>query len=166
MDERRQDIASPLAEGSGAAAAPAPPPAAKRSWKGPLGVALALVISFAWGALAYRELGTAARVTSPIAMASVAGSESPPGWVADFAAAFCSADGAHIASRIGPPLSGQTAQIEEALASRAWSCSDTRYLGGGTNRDGQFYAYVTMDDNGGEQWWVFTVVDDKVVAIE
>jgi hypothetical protein len=130
-------------------------------------MALALVLSFAWGALTYRELGTNERiVAAPLAAAAVAGVESPPGWVADFVNAFCAADAEHIASRIGPPLDGQAAEIEAALASREWSCTDTRYLGGGENRMGEFYAYVTIDQGGGEQWWVFTVVDEKVVAIE
>lgn len=127
----------------------------------------ALVLSFAWGALTYRELGTGARaLDGPIAIAAVAGSEAPPGWVGQFATAFCEGDAQQISTRIGPPLDGQTAEIQKALESREWTCSDVRYLGGGTNDSGEFYAYITVEQGGGEQWWVFTVVDEKVVAIE
>lgn len=126
----------------------------------------ALVLSFAWGALTYRELGATRIVQGPVVAGAVAGSESPPGWVADFATAFCNADAEHVAAKIGPPLDAEAAQIAEAFASREWSCADTRYLGGGENTRGEFYAYVTIDDTGGEQWWVFTVADEKVIAIE
>ena len=71
-----------------------------------------------------------------------------------------------IAAKIGPPLDAEAQQIAEAFASREWSCADTRYLGGGVNSRGEFYAYVTIDDDGGEQWWVFTTLDKKVIAIE
>jgi hypothetical protein len=149
-------------------AAPVEPAPArqKRSWKGPLGLMAALVLSFAWGALTYRELGATRVVPGPVVAAAVAGSESAPAWIGDFATAFCDADAEHVASRIGPPLAAQADRIAEAFASREWSCADTRYLGGGENARGQFYAYVTIDSSGGEQWWVFTVVDERVVAIE
>ncbi|MGH2377466.1 MAG: hypothetical protein ACRDGT_03245 [Candidatus Limnocylindria bacterium] len=129
-------------------------------------MAAALVLSFAWGALTYREIGATQVVARPVMAAAVAGSESPPGWVADFATAFCDADAEYIASRLGPPLEGQAADIEEAFASREWSCSETRYLGGGSNGSSEFYAYVTVEGTGGEHWWVFTVRDERVVAIE
>lgn len=143
----------------------AAPPPRKRSWKGPIGMAAALVLAFAWGALTYRELGTGPRILDGSAVA-VAGSESSPAWVASFVQAFCDGDAAHLAERIGPPLDGQTEEIKQALESREWTCTDVRYLGGGTNSTGDFYLYVTVDDGGGEQWWVFTVSDEKVVAIE
>lgn len=140
----------------------------RRSWKGPFGLFAALALSFAWGALTYRELGTPGRVgDSPlIASSALAGSEAPPQWVGDFADAFCTADAEHIAARIGPPLDGKTVEIQEALATREWSCVDTRYLGGGANDKGEFYAWITVDAGGREQWWIFTVMNEKVVAIE
>ena len=138
----------------------------KRSWKGPAGMVAALVLSFAWGALTYRELGSTRVVQGPVVATAVAGSQSAPAWIGDFVTAFCDADAEHVVAKIGPPLDAEAAQIAEAFASREWSCTDTRYLGGGENTRGEFYAYVTIDDGGGEQWWVFTVVDEKVVAIE
>lgn len=173
MDERRAPVVD-TAETPGedvvrpsTAATVQPAPAKpKHSWKGPAGMAAALVLAFAWGALTYRELGATRIVQGPVVAGAVAGSESAPAWVGDFANAFCSADAEFLATRIGPPLDAQAAQIAEAFASREWSCSDMRYLGGGTNSNGEFYAYVTIDAGGGEQWWVFTVVDEKVVAIE
>ena len=138
----------------------------RRSWKGPLGLIAALVLSFAWGALTYRELGATRVVQGPVFAGAVAGSESAPAWVGDFVTAFCSADAEHVASRIGPPLDAQADQIAEAFASREWSCADTRYLGGGANARGEFYAYVTIDDGCAEQWWVFTIADERVIAIE
>lgn len=151
-----------------ATAGPADPAPARhgRSWKGPAGMAAALVLSFAWGALTYRELGATRVIQGPVVAGAVAGSESAPAWVGDFVTAFCAADAEHVAAKIGPPLAAEASQIAEAFASREWSCADTRYLGGGENTTGEFYAYVTIDAGGGEQWWVFTVVDEKVVAIE
>jgi hypothetical protein len=152
----------PASDAAAPAAAPAP---RRRSWKGPLGTGAALVLAFAWGALTYRELGTSPRMFDSAAVA-VAGSESPPAWVAGFVQAFCDGDAAHLAERIGPPLDGQTEQIKQAIESREWTCADVRYLGSGTNTTGDFYAYVTVEDDGGEQWWIFTVAQEKVVAIE
>ncbi len=138
----------------------------RRSWKGPLGLTAALFLAFAWGALAYRELGATRIVQGPVVAGAVAGSQSAPAWIGDFATAFCGADAEHVVSRIGPPLDAQADQIPEAFASREWSCADTRFLGGGENAEGEFYAYVTIDGTGDEQWWVFTVADEKVIAIE
>lgn len=169
MDERRTN--DPVSPEPSPERSTAPEPAAapaettRRGWKGLAGLAAALVLSFAWGALTYRELGTGPRIVDGPVVA-VAGSESPPGWVADFVQAFCDGDAAHIAERIGPPLDGQTEQIRQAIESREWTCADVRFLGGGTNPTGDFYAYVTVTDGGGEQWWVFTVAQEKVVAIE
>jgi hypothetical protein len=167
VDERRdtppEDAVVRPAVPAATGPAPAPP---RRSWKGPLGLTAALVLSFAWGALTYRELGATRIVQGPVVAGAVAGLESAPSWIGDFATAFCGADAEHVASRIGPPLDAQADQIAEAFASRQWSCADTRYLGGGENARGAFYAYVTIDGTGGEQWWVFTVVDEKVIAIE
>jgi hypothetical protein len=126
----------------------------------------ALVLSFAWGALAYRELGATRIVQGPVVAGAVAGSESAPSWIGDFANAFCDADVEQVTARIGPPLDTQADQIAEAFSARDWSCTTTRYLGGGENARGAFYAYVTIDGGGAEQWWVFTVVDEKVIAIE
>jgi hypothetical protein len=167
VDERRDIPAEDAVVRPAVPAATGPAAApSRRSWKGPLGLTAALVLSFAWGALTYRELGDARVIEGPVVAAAVAGSESAPAWIGDFATAFCNADAAHIAAHIGPPLDAQAQQIEEAFASREWSCSDTRYLGGGENARGEFYAYVTIDNSGGEQWWVFTVMDDRVIAIE
>lgn len=138
----------------------------KRSWKGPAGMVAALVLSFAWGALTYRELGSTRVVQGPVVAGAVAGWGSAPAWIGDFVTAFCDADAEHVAAKIGPPLDAEAERIAEAFASREWTCTDTRYLGGGENARGEFYAYVTIDDDGGEQWWVFTVVDEKVIAIE
>lgn len=137
-----------------------------RRWAGPAGMAAALVLSFAWGALTYRELGSPHVLQGPVVAGAVAGSETAPAWIGDFVRAFCAADAEHVAAKIGPPLDAQAEQIAEAFASREWSCADTRYLGGGVNSRGEFYAYVTIDEDGAEQWWVFTTVDEKVIAIE
>lgn len=146
------------------ATAPVRPPARGRGRRPTIGVGLALVLAFAWGALAYRELSPVRQFASaPIA---VAGVQAPPGWISDFAKAFCNADAVHLATRMGPPLAGQTEAIAQALATREWSCSTTRFLGGGTNSKGSFYVWLTIDDDQDEQWWVFTVVNDKVIAIE
>lgn len=175
MDEERDVPAEPAAATSDDVFRPTPattepaPAKPRRSlnWKGPVGLVAALVLSFAWGALTYRELGVTRIVQgAPVVAGAVAGSESAPRWVGDFVSAFCDADADHVAAKIGPPLDAQADQIAEAFASRDWSCADTRYLGGGENARGEFYAYVTIDDSGGEQWWVFTVVDEKVIAIE
>lgn len=147
---------------AGAATVDPAPARGGRGWKGPVGMVAALVLSFAWGALAYRELGATRVIQGPV----VAGAESAPAWVGDFVSAFCAADAEHLAARIGPPLDAQAEKIADAFASREWSCTDTRYLGGGENTRGAFYAYVTVDKTGNEQWWVFTVVGEKVVAIE
>lgn len=134
------------------------------------GVTAALVLSFAWGALAYRELGgVRAAADAPLAETSafaVAGEEAPPGWVSDFAGAFCAGDAAHIAANVGPPLEGRAAEIEQALGQRSWTCADTRYLGTGANPMGEFYVWITVDEEGLDQWWVFTVADQRVVSIE
>jgi hypothetical protein len=170
MDERRdieprapEALPTPVATEAPVATTPV---RKKRDWKGPVGMTAALALAFAWGALTYRELGTGPRPIGPVVAAAVAGSESPPAWVAAFVQAFCDGNAVALAERLGPPLDGQAAEIEQALASREWTCSDTRYLGGGQNKTGDFYAYITVDANGGEQWWVFTVVGEKVVAIE
>lgn len=161
-----QPVGGPGATGAPVAAAQRRA-ARPRRWMGPLGLMTALALSFAWGALTFRELGTQTRVvTAPIAVTAVAGSEAPPEWIGAFAKAFCAADATYIGSRLGPPLSEKVGDIGEALASREWTCNDTRYLGGGQNSTAQFYAYITLDDEGDEQWWVFTVADEKVIGID
>lgn len=160
------------------AAAPAEEPGRGRPrprFSGLVGTALALVVAFVWGGLAYRELGP--KTTTRVVPASVAstvrgsatavrGAEAPPAWVSDFATAFCGGDAKALAVHIGPPLTGQVDQISQALAQRDWDCGDMRYIGGGANPKGTFYVFVMTDTQSEEQWWVFTVMDDKVIAIE
>ncbi len=137
------------------------------------GTLAALVLAFVWGGLAYRELGPRAeRSFDALAAAggsaptAVLGTEAPPAWVGDFANAFCAGDADALAARIGPPLTGDVGAIKQALSSRDWRCSGSRYIGGGANPKGSFYVYVMRDEQSNEQWWVFTVVGEQVVAIE
>lgn len=171
MDERRPP--DPLGAPSDGAGIPTEPPKRPatllRHFRGPIGIAAALVLAFVWGGLAYRELGPGTTGTTKAFAAvvpAVAGSQAPPGWIGDFANAFCDGDARSLATRIGPPLTGNVAGITQALADRDWSCTAMRYLGGGTNPKGTFYVYLMRDKSDDEQWWVFTVVDEKVVAIE
>jgi hypothetical protein len=140
------------------------PAAHGRGWRSTVGVGLAIVLAFAWGALAYRELSPVRKIAS--APVAVAGVQTPPGWIDEFANAFCAGDATKVVALVGPPLAGQGPQIAEALATREWSCSDTRFLGSGLNTKGSFYVWVTIDDDKHEQWWVFTVIDDKVIGID
>ncbi len=94
------------------------------------------------------------------------GAGAPPQWIADFASAFCRGDAKTLAARIGPPLTNDVQAIASAISDRDRSCADIRYAGGGSNAKGAFYMYVMRDDNEAEQWWVFTVVGDQVVAVE
>jgi hypothetical protein len=135
-----------------------------RSWRTTLGIGLAIVLAFAWGALAYRELSPVRSLAS--APVTVAGVQAPPGWINEFADAFCAGNADKVVALVGPPLAGQGPQIAEALATREWSCSDTRFLGSGLNTKGSFYVWVTIDDDRHEQWWVFTVIDDQVIGID
>lgn len=172
MDEQRPpDAVGAPSDGAGIPPEPPKKPATPlRHFRGPIGIAAALVLAFVWGGLAYRELGPGATSTKAFAgvvpAAAVAGSQAPPGWIGDFASAFCDGDARSLATHIGPPLSGNVAGIEQALADRDWSCTAMRYLGAGTNPNGTFYVYLMRGESEGEQWWVFTVVDEKVVAIE
>lgn len=84
----------------------------------------------------------------------------------DFASAFCGADAQALAPRLGPPLTGNVDAISQALDSRDWTCRGMRYIGTGTNPKGTFFVYVMRDKDSAEQWWVFTVMGDQVVAIE
>ncbi len=170
MDEERPS--DPVGAPSDGAGIPPEPPrsdaAPPRRLRGAIGIAAALVLAFVWGGLAYRELGPRATARSAAAgvLPAVAGAQSPPGWVGDFADAFCGGDAGSIATRIGPPLTGNVTAITQALSAGDWSCRDMRFLGGGTNPNGTFYVYVMRAKDENEQWWVFTVVDEKVVAIE
>lgn len=157
--------------------APGPPMAApqpvagprRRNMRGALGVATAIVLAFVWGGIADRQLtpSRAARILpAAVAGATVRGSEAPPLWINDFASAFCKGDAKTIAPRIGPPLTNNVEAIANALSDRDWSCNDIRFAGGGTNLKGSFYMYVTRDGQNAEQWWVFTVIGDQVVAID
>lgn len=138
-----------------------------RRLRGPIGVATALALAFVWGGLAYREVA-APRGPSLAgeARTAVRGSEAPPGWVGDFATAFCTGDAPTLASRLGPPLTADVAAIEQALSNRESTCANIRFIGGGANPQATFYVYVTRDDAASEQWWVFTVVGERVVAID
>jgi hypothetical protein len=168
MDEQR--AAGPVeapSDGAGIPTEPRPPAAPPRwSHRGAIGVAVALVLAFVWGGLAYRELGPSGRALAATVPTAVRGSEAPPGWISDFATAFCDGDADTLATRIGPPLSGNVEAIKEALQDRDWSCSAMRFIGGGSNPKGSFYVYVMRDKGNSEQWWVFTAVGQQVVAIE
>jgi hypothetical protein len=174
MDE--QHVPDPI-PASGPAVDQAPPEPPRRPhprFSGLIGTGLALVVAFVWGGLAYRELGPKATRALPASVASttrgtataVRGSEAPPGWVSDLVTSFCRGDAKGVVDRVGPPLSGQADQIAQALSRPEWTCNDMRYIGGGTNPKGTFYVYVMTDKDNEEQWWVFTAVDDKVIAIE
>jgi hypothetical protein len=168
MDE--QQPASPVgapSDGAGIPTEPQPPVArARRSYRGGIGMAVALILAFVWGGLAYRELGPKARALAATAPTAVRGSEAPPGWVTRFATAFCDGDAESLATHIGPPLTGNVDAIAAALHDRSWSCSAMRFIGGGSNPKGTFYVYVMRDGTDSEQWWVFTAVGEQVVAIE
>ena len=147
---------------------PAPMPR-RRNWPGGLGMATAIVLAFVWGGIADRELtpSRSARILpAAVAATAVQGSESAPGWINDFASAFCKGDAKTIAPRIGPPLTNNVDAIANALSDRDWTCSDIRFAGGGSNPKGSFYLFVTRDGHSAEQWWVFTVVGEQVVAID
>lgn len=150
---------------------PAPSARSRPRLRGLMGTGLALVVAFVWGGLAYRELGPKAKydVSSAIpGSVAIRGSEAPPKWIADFAGSFCDGDAQALADHIGPPLTGEVDQIAQALAERDWACSDMHYIGGGTNPKGTFYVYLMTDRQNGntQEWWVFTTMEDKVVAIE
>ncbi len=169
MDEQRP--AGPLEAPSDGAGIPTQPPQAPaarpRRLRGAIGMAAALLLAFVWGGLAYRELGPrTVRSFAGVVPTAVRGAEAPPGWIGDFAAAFCGGDAGSIAPRIGAPLTGNVEAISQALTDRDWSCSAMRFIGGGSNPKGTFYVYVMRDRSNNEQWWVFTVVGDQVVAIE
>lgn len=169
MDEQRP-VAPVGAPSDGAGIPPEPPPAPAarpRSWRGPIGIAAALVLAFVWGGLAYRELGPRTKALGSVApLTAIAGSQSPPGWIGDFANAFCDGNADALAVHIGPPLTGNVAGIAAALQDREWTCQRMTFLGGGANPKGAFYVYVMRDGTENEQWWVFTVLGDKVIAIE
>jgi hypothetical protein len=167
MDENRPlTPAGAPSDGAGIPTEAPPANAARpRNWRGTAGIAAALVLAFVWGGLAYRELGPRTRSFAGV-LPAVAGQQSPPGWVDDFATAFCDGNADSLAARIGPPLTGNVAAISQALQDRQWKCAHMTFLGGGANPKGQFFVYVMRDDSRNEQWWVFTVVDGKVVAIE
>lgn len=172
--EGRYDARAELTPPTPATAPAAPPPRVRRpGWSRLVGTGVALVVAFVWGGLAYRELGpqttayVPASVVSAAGATAVKGDEAPPAWVDGFAKAFCDADAKALADRMGPPLTGQVDQISQALSQRDWSCSDMRYIGGGTNPKGTFYVYLMRDDqSNAQEWWVFTTMDDKVIAIE
>ena len=168
MDEQQQARPEPVPTVT-AAPEPAPPPR-KRNWQGALGLGTALVLAFVWGGIADRQFAPTLKTARilPVAAANtaVAGSEAPPGWIADFAKAFCSGDAQTIAPRIGPPLTNNVEAISNALSDRDWQCSEIRFAGGGQNPKGSFYMYVTRDAENAEQWWVFTVIGEQVVAID
>ena len=130
----------------------------------------AVVIAFAAGALSYREGTTllgprvaAARVSSATA---VAGRQAPPGWIDEFARAFCGGDATFVSDHVGGELDIGPDRISDAFARRAWVCASSRYLGSATNPEGQHHVYVMTGKDDTEQWFVFTVMDDKVVGID
>ena len=169
MDDRPLETPAPQDPVVAPATPDASAPPKRRGWRGSAGVAVALVLAFVWGGIAYRELspkktvGTVAAASGPTA---VRGSEAPPSWMGDFASAFCKGDAKTIAPRMGPPLTNNIDAIENALAGRDWTCSDIRFAGGGLNPKGAFYMFISRDGQNAEQWWVFTVVGDQVVGID
>ena len=155
---------------------PPPPLRKKRDWQGAIGLGTALVLAFVWGGIADRQLAPGSKAVRilPASVSSVSngstgavlGSQTPPSWISDFATAFCKGDAQTIAPRIGPPLTNNVAAIANALSDRDWQCNDIRFAGGGSNPKGSFYMYVTRDKENAEQWWVFTVIGEQVVAID
>jgi hypothetical protein len=164
MEERPS---GPTNEVAAVAAPPAEP--RRRRWGGAIGMTVAIALAFIWGGIADRQFSgrAAARViTVPAAAAAVKGAEAPPQWIGEFASAFCSGDAKTIAPRIGPPLTNNVDAIANALSDRDWECSDIRFAGGGQNPKGLFYVFISRNAQQGEQWWVFTVIGDQVVAID
>jgi hypothetical protein len=132
-------------------------------------MATALVLAFVWGGIADRQLtpSKGPRVAAAaVPGVAVLGSQQPPQWIGDFASGFCKGDAQAMAPRIGPPLTNDVEAISNALSDRDWDCSEIRFAGSGSNPKGTFYMYVARDGQNGEQWWVFTVVGDQVVAID
>jgi hypothetical protein len=145
-------------------------PRRRRNWRGAAGMGIALVLAFVWGGIADREMGpgkAAARMLpAAVQGTAVAGAQAPPRWIDDFAGAFCKGDAQTLAARIGPPLTNNVDAIANALSDRDWQCNGIRFAGGGMNPRGAFYMFVTRDAQNGEQWWVFTVIGEQVVAID
>jgi hypothetical protein len=149
---------------------PTTDPAANVRPRRVFGTFAAFILAFACGVVADRQLGIAAggRIIAPgSAAAIVAGAERPPGWIADFAGAFCKGDAAYVVANIGGELAAMPEeQIAAALARPKWTCARIRYLGHATNPQAENFVFVTTMDGGEEMWWVFAVVDQKVVAIQ
>ncbi|MBU6424615.1 MAG: hypothetical protein KGQ88_11310 [Chloroflexi bacterium] len=98
---------------------------------------------------------------------AVHGTEQPPAWISDFAAAFCRGDAQSVTSWLGAPYEGRLDEVTQALSERAWECSEMRFIGGGSDSSGTFYVYVMTDtQNANEEWWVFTTAEDKVIGID
>jgi len=97
---------------------------------------------------------------------ALAGHQAPPAWIDEFARAFCSGDAAFVSSHVSGELDIGEERIIDAFARRTWDCASSRYLGSATNTEGQHHVYVMTGTDNGEQWFVFTVVNDKVVGID
>ncbi len=57
-------------------------------------------------------------------------------------------------------------QLAAALAQPKWDCAGIRYLGRASNVQAENFLFVTSMKGGEEMWWVFAVVEEKVVAIQ
>jgi hypothetical protein len=133
------------------------------------GVLAVIALAFGSGALAYREAESlfvrpvrgAARPA-----AAVAGQQSPPAWVGEFARAFCSGDAGYVSAHVAGQLDIGEVRISDAFAHRAWQCLSSRYLGTASNTDGDHHVFVLQGNDQQEQWYVFTVLEDKVVGLE
>jgi len=145
----------------------APPPKPPRAWPA---VLAAILIAFGTGALTYREANTL--LTPRVAAASlagrtaVAGRQAPPAWIDEFARAFCSRDAAYVSAHVSGELDIGEGPIADAFSRRAWQCASSHYLGSATNTQGQHHVFVMTGSDNEEQWFVFTVADEKVVGID
>ncbi|TMG41883.1 MAG: hypothetical protein E6H94_00480 [Chloroflexi bacterium] len=168
MDETR---AVPEGRPGEAPATAAPAAAPARPTRAVWGLLATIVIAFGTGALTYREANTLlARPVRASAAATgataLAGHQAPPAWIDEFARAFCSGDAAFVSSHVSGELDIGEERIIDAFARRTWDCASSRYLGSATNTEGQHHVYVMTGTDNGEQWFVFTVVNDKVVGID
>ena len=127
----------------------------------------AFILAFVCGIAADRQLASTpvGRIVTPAGI--VAGIERPPGWIRDFADAFCNGDASFIVAHVGGELAQMPEdQIAAALAKPKWTCSRIRYLGHANSPESDSFLFVTTMTGGEEMWWVFAVVEEKVVAIQ
>jgi len=146
---------------------PTPDPAANVRPSRVFGTFAAFILAFVGGMVVDRQLATTpvGRIAAPAAI--VAGHERPPGWISEFADAFCKGDASFIVSHVGGELALMPEdQIAAALAKPKWTCDRIRYLGHANSPQSDNFLFVTTMTGGEEMWWVFAVVEEKVVAIQ